>query len=156
MIKTASQVRGAWTSKAASVRRFSVRILRLQQTLALTVKVQVREQVTRNILSTYLGIDAGQQVLSGHIQRGDGERIHAVIWYSDMRASTALSDSLTGRQFLEDLNAYLECSAGAVIANEGEVFRFVGDAVLGIFPVREGDSKTPARNAIKAFSSASP
>lgn len=125
-------------------------LLRLQQTLALTVKVQIREQITRNILSTYLGSDAGQQVLSGHIQRGDGERIHAVIWYSDMRASTALADSLTGAQFLEALNSYFECSAGAVIANEGEVLRFVGDAVLGIFPVRDGDSRQPARQAVKA------
>jgi len=122
----------------------------LQQTLALTVKVQIREQITRNILATYLGTDAGQQVLIGHIQRGDGERIHAVIWYSDMRASTAVADSLTGAQFLDALNSYFECSAGAVIANDGEVLRFIGDAVLGIFPVLEGDSRVPDRNATKA------
>ena len=125
-------------------------LLRLQQTLALTVKVQIREQITRNILSTYLGSDAGHQVLSGNIQRGDGERIRAIIWYSDMRASTALADSLTGAQFLDALNSYFECSAGAVIANDGEVLRFVGDAVLGIFPVRDGEPREPARSAINA------
>ena len=39
-------------------------------------------------LETCLGPDAGARVLDGQIRRGDGERIHAVIWYSDMCDST--------------------------------------------------------------------
>lgn len=116
----------------------------------MTIKVQIREQITRNILATYLGSDAGRQVLNGNIQRGDGERIHAVIWYSDMRGSTALADRLSDTEFLDALNNYFECSAGAVNANGGEVLRFVGDAVLGIFPVRDGDSTGPAEDALRA------
>ena len=40
---------------------------------------------TRNVLETHLGPDAGARVPDGRIRRGDGERIHAVIWYSDRR-----------------------------------------------------------------------
>jgi adenylate cyclase len=58
-----------------------------------------------------------------------------VIWFSDLRDSTAIADSMTRREFLGVLNEFFECTAGAVLAGGGEVLRFVGDAVLAIFPV---------------------
>ena len=36
----------------------------------------------RNILDAYLGPNAGAKVLAGQIKRGDGEDIHAVIWFA--------------------------------------------------------------------------
>ena len=44
--------------------------------------------------TTYLGRRSGTRVLAGAVQRGDGETIHAVLWYSDLRGFTALSESL--------------------------------------------------------------
>ena len=41
-----------------------------------------------------------------------------------------------------------QCTAGAVLANGGEVLRFIGDAVLAIFPIRKGEAT--ARQACKA------
>ena len=91
-------------------------------------------------------------MLDGQIRRGDGERIHAVIWYSDMRDSTRLADRLDPHVFIERLNRYFECTAGAVIAGGGEVLRFVGDAVLAIFPIRAGgdDARTASERALAA------
>ena len=40
--------------------------------------------------------------------------------------------------FLELVNRYFDCTAGAVMSHGGEVLRFIGDAVLAIFPLREG------------------
>ena len=74
--------------------------------------------------------------------RGDGENIYAVIWYSDLRNSTGLADEMEPDDFLRLLNIYFECTAGAILANGGEVLRFVGDAVLAIFPVRDGGVNT--------------
>ncbi|MEM7403721.1 MAG: adenylate/guanylate cyclase domain-containing protein [Pseudomonadota bacterium] len=125
-------------------------LFRVQRALAVACKVLIREQITRTILTTYLGTDAGHQVLRGNIQRGDGERIRAIIWYSDMRNSTPLADRLSGPQFIDALNQYFECSAGAVIKHGGEVLRFIGDAVLGIFPVRDGRTEAPAQQALAA------
>ena len=110
---------------------------RIQRRLAVACKMTIREQITRNVLSAYLGPDAGQMVLNGNIQRGDGETIHAVIWFSDLRQSTALADRLAPQDYLDTVNTYFECTAGAVLENGGEVLRFIGDAVLGIYPIRE-------------------
>jgi adenylate cyclase len=113
-------------------------LLRIQSRLAVACKVTITEEITRNVLATYLGPDAGRQVLNGSIRRGDGETIYAVVWYNDLRRSTRLTESMPADQYLALLNAYFECTAGAVLANQGDVLRFVGDAVLAIFPIRDG------------------
>lgn len=124
---------------------------RIQRRLAVACKVTIKDQMARNILSAYLGSDAGQQVLKGRIKRGDGETIHAVIWYADLRNSSAMADAMQTVDFLRVLNTYFECTAGAVLAHGGEVLRFIGDAVLAIFPIRDGGSE---RNACEAALSA--
>ena len=113
-------------------------LLRIQLRLAVTFKVLIKSQIADNILNTYLGPDAGRQVLNGQIQRGDYEAIHSVIWYSDMRNSTPLAETLNPEDFFAMVNAYFECTAGAVMGSGGEVLRFIGDAVLAIFPIRKG------------------
>jgi adenylate cyclase len=54
--------------------------------------------------------------------------------------------------YLGVLNAYFECTAGAVLAHGGEVLRFIGDAVLAIFPIRDGGTtgQVACENALAA------
>lgn len=107
-------------------------------------KLDRREQTALNVVTTYLGAEAGRRVLDGQIKLGDGEVIPAVIWYSDMRRSTALADSLPGEAFLGILNNYFQCTAGAVLDHGGEVLQFIGDAVLAIFHVDGIDDRARA------------
>jgi adenylate cyclase len=152
-----SGIIGSWcTDRPSGFSDADLRALnRLQQRLAVAVKMRVKDKIAGNILETYLGKDAGRKVLSGQIKRGDGERIYSVIWYSDLRSSTKLADSMTGDKYIELLNRYFECTANAVLEHLGEVLRFPGDAVLGIFPINEQtDSNTACMNALKAATSA--
>jgi len=107
-------------------------------------------QKARNILDAYLGPSAGEKVLAGHIRRGDGEDINAVIWFCDLRDSTPLADSMSRRDFLALLNDYFECVLGPVLEQHGQVLRFIGDAALAIFPVGE----RPAEAVAKALAAA--
>ncbi|MCG8510103.1 MAG: adenylate/guanylate cyclase domain-containing protein [Rhodospirillales bacterium] len=128
-------------------------LLRIQRRLAVACKVTIREQITDNILTAYLGPDAGQQVKRGQIQLGMGENIHAVIWFSDLRNSTGMADTLPPDDYLNAVNDYFDGTAGAVLANNGEVLRFIGDAVLAIFPIRKkgkAAAQRACRNALKA------
>ncbi len=121
------------------------------------VHAQRRTAVT--LLETYLGRHTGKRVLDGQVKHGDGERIHAVIWFCDFRDSTALSESMDQETYLLHLNRFFHSMAGAVLENGGEVLRFIGDAVLAIFPIAESTEQswesatgTPeaCRRAIKA------
>ena len=147
-------IMASWTTDRPS--GFSLQdiasLQRIEKRLAVACRVVINRQIARNVLSTYLGPDAGRRVLNGQIKRGDGETIHAVIWYSDMRNPTHLADTMAAADFLALLNRYFECTAGSILANGGEVLRFVGDAVPAIFPIRDGGAT--AREACEAAVSA--
>ena len=105
----------------------------LVRRLAVACKLAIREQIARNVASTYLGDTAGHQVLTGHIKRGDYETIDAVVWGADLRDSTGRIERLGMERYLALLNGFLECAAGAVQDNGGEILAYPGDAVLAIF-----------------------
>jgi adenylate cyclase len=113
---------------------------RLQRRLAIACKTVLQERIARNITEAYLGRMTGEKVFRGSIRLGDGEQTRALVWFSDLRNSTNLAERMPSTQFLDLLNVYFECAARPVIAAGGEVLAFIGDAVLGIFPV-ENDSE---------------
>ncbi|MBT5435573.1 MAG: adenylate/guanylate cyclase domain-containing protein [Alphaproteobacteria bacterium] len=112
----------------------------LLQIFALHVEKHIANRVSRNVLDVYLGSVAGKKVLSGAIDRGAGEAIHAVIWVSDMRGFTKFSDNLPAPAVLALLNAYFERVAGAVLDHGGEVLKFIGDGLLAVFPFKGDES----------------
>ena len=119
----------------------------LQQLLhpfALAMENFTNRDLARTLLDTYLGRISGSRVLEGQVQRGDGEELDAVIWFSDLRDSTPLATTLGGRGFLELLNEYFEATAGAVLEHGGEVLRFIGDASLAVFPVGSASARRAA------------
>ena len=95
-------------------------------------------QNTRTLLTTYLGQRSGTRVLNGETQRGTGEEIRAAILYCDLRNSTQLAASLPRGAYLDLLNDYFEMVSEPILSRWGEVLKFIGDAVLAIFPV-DGD-----------------
>lgn len=122
--------------------------------LSLLLENHTNRRTARTLLETYLGKHTGNMVLDGMVKRGDGEKIHAVIWFCDLRDSTHLAETLSLDSFLGVLNDYFDCVAGAVLEHGGEVLRFIGDAALAIFPIG-GTSKlleeacTPMEGACK-------
>ncbi|HWV97205.1 MAG TPA: adenylate/guanylate cyclase domain-containing protein [Xanthobacteraceae bacterium] len=114
---------------------------------ALHVERHIVQRIAENAVSAYLGDVAGRKVLSGSIQRGAGEAIRAVIWMSDLRGFTALSDRLSGTEMIVLLNAYFETLAGAVLLHGGEVLKFMGDGLLAVFPIGEATSAPAAARA---------
>ena len=103
--------------------------------LARLYEMHAMRRTAVDLLDTYLGRHAGERVLQGTIRRGDGEDISAVIWFCDLRESTPLARSMSRQQFLDTLNEYFDCMAGAVLKHGGQVLRYIGDAALAIFPV---------------------
>ena len=125
---------------------------RIRQYLAVAIKLQTREDIARNVMTTYLGPVAGLRVLEGQIQRGDGEVIRAAIWYSDLRGSTEMAERLSQDDYINVLNQFFDSAGGAVVNAGGEILGFLGDAVLAIFPIAEDETSPQAacRRAVEA------
>ncbi len=122
----------------------------IQKRLALAARATLETQITRTIAETYLGVRAGNSVLNGQIRHGDGETIEAVIFYSDMRNSTAIAEDLGPDLYLKWLNTYFEATAGPVLKEGGEILDFIGDAVLGVFPISDMGLDGAIRKALSA------
>lgn len=92
------------------------------------------------LLETYLGKGTGARVLGGEIRRGDGDDIDAAILMCDLRNSSTLEEKLGRSKYLEYLNWFFEETTNVVNAHGGEVLKFIGDAVLAIFPAEDGQA----------------
>ena len=104
-----------------------------------------RPRSADELLKVYLGERSGTRVLAGRTKRGDGEKIHAVIWLCDLRDSTHMSEAMSVEDFFRTLSDFFDCTASAVLAHGGEILSFPGDAVLAIFAI--GGSDRPLREA---------
>jgi adenylate cyclase len=105
--------------------------------VAVNLEIHALRRMARTLLDTYVGRQSGGRVLAGQIRRGMGETINAVIWLSDLRGSTSLSESSPRDELIEMLNGYFGPMCDAVEASGGEVLKFIGDSVLAIFPIEQ-------------------
>jgi adenylate cyclase len=107
-------------------------LMRVVSMLALAVKAAALTRMTSTLMDTYLGRDAGRRVLSGRIMRGVAERIDAVIWFSDLRGFTRITDS-TPEEIIPLLNDYADVIVSAIHTHGGDVLKLIGDGILAIF-----------------------
>jgi adenylate cyclase len=117
--------------------------------LARRMELESAYHGTQTLLEVYLGRNAARRVFEGAFHRGSGEIIRAVIWFCDLRDFTAMSDRMAVQEVVEMLDAYFDCVAGAVADRGGEVLKFIGDAILAIFPV-QADATPACREALDA------
>ena len=122
--------------------------------LALVFRLAIKDQITKAALNTFHGPLVGGRILSGTIKRGDGERLAAALWYSDLRNSTGLADQLPVDAFLDLLNAYFDCAAGAVMEQGGQVLDIIGDAILAFFPAGDNGGTEACSLALEAAAGA--
>ncbi len=121
--------------------------------LALGIKAATNHQLARALMGTYLGHYSGEQVLHGVVERGDGGMIDCVLFYCDLRGSSKLAEQLPLNDYLALINTYFDCTAGAVTDHGGEVLKYVGDAVMAIFPV-DPEKRPPVDMCRAAISAA--
>jgi adenylate cyclase len=122
---------------------------RVTRELGIALKSRFERSVAQNVAHAYLGERAGQAVLNGSIRRGDGEKIRAALWFSDLRRSTEFAEQLSAEAFLRLLGRYFEMTAAAVLDHGGEVVSLIGDAVLAVFRV-EGPPEEACGRALAA------
>lgn len=145
-IGLATDRQGGFDEESIGDLRESLRVL----TWLLNTVVEYDAKST--LARAYLGKDPGQRACSGMIHRGEIVSIEAAVWFSDLRNFTASGEELPPEKLVERLNGYFEIVVDAVEAAGGEVLKYIGDAVLAIFPVSgDRDAKQACRDAVRAL-----
>ena len=117
--------------------------------LARVAEIRALRRMASTLLDTYVGHDAGERILAGHIRRGDIDEIHAAIWLSDMRGFTALADNMPPRELIGLLNRYFDCQVPVILDHGAEVLKFMGDGLLAIFTIA-GDEAEICKRTLAA------
>lgn len=125
-------------------------LLNLRPVLELHLSLCGHARAKRQLLSVYLGENAAHRVLAGAFKRGTGEPIDAAIWFCDLRGFTSFSDQRPVTEVVRTLDQYFERVAEPVMANGGEVLKFIGDAMLAIFRVSQGGPADACTRALAA------
>ncbi|WP_298261758.1 adenylate/guanylate cyclase domain-containing protein [Bradyrhizobium sp.] len=98
-------------------------------------EIFAQRRIASTLLDTYVGNSAGERILAGQIRRGHTEAMQTVIWLSDLRGFTALSDRLPAETVVEILNRYFDCQVASIKSRGGEILKYMGDGLLAVFPV---------------------
>lgn len=103
--------------------------------LTLILQREALRRGARTLLETYLGRDPATHVLDGHIRRGEMVQMKAAVCFCDLRNFTYLSQTLDAATLLGLLHDAFDAVVSSLNEHEGEVLKFIGDAVLAVFPV---------------------
>jgi adenylate cyclase len=109
--------------------------------LALALSARLEAHTKSTLLGAYLGRKTAERVLAGSVQRGDVEEIEAAIWFSDLRGFTPMSASIPSAQLISWLNDYFAAIGRAIVSHDGEILKFIGDAMLAVWPVSSARSR---------------
>jgi adenylate cyclase len=112
--------------------------------LGLVIKSAQQVDIVRTLGRVYLGRDASERVLHGKISRGVTEQINAVLWFSDLRGSTSITESIPPDEIIPFLNDYAQAAIDAIHDSGGDVLKLIGDGVLAMFT---GENLSHAKRA---------
>lgn len=84
-------------------------------------------------LSLLVSPEVAQVVLSGGDLMKSGQKTNVTVLFSDIRAFTTISESLTPHEVVEMLNDYLDIMTEIIIKHGGVVDKFVGDEIFAVY-----------------------
>jgi len=135
----------------------------LVTTFVSVLEATAGRRIYGELLATYVGRDPGAQIMAGAVKRGELHHLKAAMLLADLRGFSRLTDELPEEQIVDLLNAFFDLVVPGVVAGGGDVLKYIGDAVIAIFPVA-GDDPAPAcelalaaaQTALAALQSAPP
>ena len=90
---------------------------------------QKKLEAQRKLLQRMVSPAVLDQIDPNSLQIG-GKKVFITILFADIRSFTAYSEKHSPEELVSVLNRYLAAAAEAVLANEGTVDKFLGDAVM--------------------------
>ncbi|PJZ43963.1 adenylate/guanylate cyclase domain-containing protein [Leptospira brenneri] len=110
----------------------------------------IQNELTESLLSVYLGKRTGSTVYSGKIYLGELDNIKSVIWFSDIRNYSGMSEKLSPPEIIQLLNDYFGLAIPLIEAHGGEVLKLLGDGILAVFPYTEANKTFVGKKVLLA------
>ncbi len=85
------------------------------------------------------------------IELGDAVQQNMSILFADIRDFTKLSEKMTPNENFKFINSYLSCMEPAIIENGGFIDKYIGDAIMALFPESADDALKAAIGMLTAL-----
>ncbi|MGQ9467492.1 MAG: GAF domain-containing protein [Anaerolineae bacterium] len=97
-------------------------------------RLEAQERFIRETFQRYVSPTVVQRLLedSASLRLG-GHRQEVTVIFADLRGFSSFSERCSPEELVEALNRYLAIGAEAVLAEEGTLDKFIGDAVMAVF-----------------------
>ena len=107
----------------------------------------------RRLFSRYVSDEVAELAVQGTLPDTGGTTADVTVLFMDIRNFTALSEKLSSREVFELLNAWLPCACEPILAQRGNVDKFIGDAVMAVFgsPLPQSDHARRALHAARSI-----
>ena len=123
--------------------------------LGLLLDGALKELILNTVLDCYVGYAPRDEIRQGNIRPGSMIDIEGAIWFSDIRKYSTHTQTTEEEILIGKLNAYYDCIVPLIYEHHGEVLKFIGDAILAIFPTRNSQTaQTVCRDAFAAAEAA--
>ena len=106
-------------------------IIETQQN-TITTTEQIAKSYARFIPSEFLSFLGKESITD--LKLGDYMEDEMTVFFSDIRDFTSLSEKMHSRDLLRFLNSYLSVVSPIIKSNSGFIDKFIGDAIMAIFP----------------------
>ncbi|MBL8022078.1 MAG: adenylate cyclase [Leptospirales bacterium] len=103
-----------------------------EKTHSLDVQTSLTRAYARMVPGEFLKILGRSSILD--VRPGDSVQKTMTVLFSDIRSFTELSETMTPRENFDFLNSYLRRMNPIVQRNGGSIDKYIGDAIMALFP----------------------
>ncbi|UOM33089.1 adenylate/guanylate cyclase domain-containing protein [Acuticoccus sp. I52.16.1] len=129
-------------------------LLEILPAIRATVDLKSLNVILRDVLSAYVGRVPAREIVSGTVHRGETRELRAAILVADLRGFTSISTQLPVAATAEVINRYYDVVVPPIEQHGGEILKFIGDAVLAIFPAAQSGEDAAVLAALDAAAQA--
>jgi class 3 adenylate cyclase/HAMP domain-containing protein len=97
------------------------------------VMAEKREKKIRNVFQLYVPKDVIEEVFTNPEKMLVGNNRDLSILFSDIRSFTTISEGMSPDDLVNSLNRYFSSMVDVIMAREGIVDKYIGDAIMAIF-----------------------
>ncbi|MEK7990533.1 MAG: adenylate/guanylate cyclase domain-containing protein [Thiotrichaceae bacterium] len=114
-------------------------------------------KILMNLFRSHVSKDVAEVIWQSrdqylHQGRLRPKRATATVLFTDIKGFTAISESMEPDQLMDWLNEYMDAMVHIVEKHQGQVNKFIGDAIMATFgmPIVDCDEKVIERDAVNA------
>ena len=117
--------------------------------LALSAELEIIEATSRFVPNQFLGFLGCKSIVN--VKLGEAVQLEMSVLFSDIRDFTTLSEQMTPEENFKFINSYLSHMEPLIVANQGFIDKYIGDAIMALFSEGADDAVRAAIAMLRAL-----